>query len=98
MPYFLPQALRIKFAYISAWQELCDTQPQARCDRDVVESLIPTLHAFNATRFNTIAGITACLNTLQPLIEDNHRRARWEAFLDLAERPGKNSNFGTWAI
>jgi hypothetical protein len=85
-------------AHLVAWKNACVMQPQATCHRNVVESLIPNLHALNASRFNTSTGITANLDMLKTLIEGNHCQASWDAFLNFTDRPGGNTNFGTWAI
>jgi len=58
--------------------------------------LLPQLHEHNARHFNNSAAINQTLKTLGDAVGRLDHAAAWEAFLNLAERPGKN--FGTWAI
>lgn len=58
--------------------------------------LIPQLHKLNANHFNNSAAINQTLQTLNDAVGRLDHQAAWEAFLNLAERPG--NNFGTWAI
>jgi hypothetical protein len=84
--------------YLLTWKKALETRQDIHCHAAVIESLIPKLHALNTARFEKSAGITATLDALQKAIESNDYAISWNAFLDLAERPNKNRNFGTWAI
>lgn len=58
--------------------------------------LLPQLHDLNANHFNNSTAITQTLNALGDAVGKLDHDAAWDAFLNLAERPG--NNFGTWAI
>lgn len=85
-------------SHLLAWLDVAHTLQNASCNTDVVETLIPQLHALNVARFNAKSGITETLNTLQHAVESGSAKSAWNAFLDLAEHHNAGKNFGTWMI
>ncbi|WP_176040283.1 hypothetical protein [Burkholderia stabilis] len=78
------------------WRDAPASGEAASAIAEITGQLIPLLRALNDERFGADQGIAATLDELHAAVGNGDPETSWQAFLQLAEGPGRN--FGTWAI